>query len=200
MNSLKLIVLPLFLVAYTATAQTADQDIMQNGTVDEQFDYVLQESNRYKEGNDVYRVIQNEMFFQLESNVDEAIAVLEEDLTAANQTIETQQEEITGLQAELESTNESLTKVTKEKDNMSFLGVISMKKAAYRGLMWLIIAGLVICLVGFIFSFLRSNAITRQTKKTLDKTREEFDAYKKKSMEEELVLRRKLQTEINKRL
>jgi septal ring factor EnvC (AmiA/AmiB activator) len=201
MKNLFLVLMVVFSSPFSLMAwQNADPDVMRNGTIEEQFEFVLNRSNKYNQDGISYRVVRTRILTQLESNVDEAIEKLETDLNASSARIEEQSSEIASLKDRLNSTNADLEKVTTEKNNMNLLGVIPMKKAAYRTIMWVIVAGLVALLIFFIVSFWRSNAVTRQTKKTLEKTRDEFEAFRKKSMEDELVLRRKLQTEINKNL
>ncbi|MCP4122622.1 MAG: hypothetical protein GY751_12785 [Bacteroidetes bacterium] len=201
MKKLKLTFVIIILSFLATSAQDeASKDVMKEGSIDEQFEYVMKKSYKYNEGGISYRVVKTHMLTQLESNVDAAMDKLETDLSTANNTIETQQTEIGSLKEELLNTNNNLEQVNKEKSNMSFLGTIPMKKAMYRTIMWAIITGLVIFLLFFISSFLRSNAVTRQTKNLLEKTREEFAGYKQKSIDEEMALRRKLQDEINKRL
>lgn len=200
MKNLLLIVLSFTALTIELHAWQSSGNVMRDGSIDEQFEYIYDESNRYKQDGKVYRVIETILLTQLQKNVDEAIGDLESELSSAKGQIDKQAKEIDNLKNELAAANTNLTNVTSEKNNMSLFGVIPMKKGAYRTIMWAIVAGLLALLAFFIVSFLRSNVVTRQTKTKLEKTREEFEAYRKKSMEDELVLRRKLQTEINKNL
>lgn len=168
---------------------------LSNGTIEEQFDYIISNSNRFQE----YKVVKRTWLDQIASNVSDSIDVFRKDLKNINQNVVNQNSEIEKLKAELEATNETLDKTNIEKDNISFFG-ISMKKGAYKSIMWAIVGGLAFLLVVFILRFLRSNSVTAQTKKRYDEIFEEFEAYKHKSIEDEQVLRRKLQDEINKRL
>ncbi len=51
----------------------------------------------------------------------------------------------------------------------------------------------------FIFKFNQSNIITKQVKVRLQETEDEFDAHRKRALEREQKVMRKLQDEINKR-
>ena len=73
-----------------------------------------------------------------------------------------------------------------------------MSKAGYNVLMWSIIAGLLILLLFFIFKFKNSNAITRQAKFALAETEEEFEEHRKRALEREQKVMRRLQDELNK--
>ena len=58
---------------------------------------------------------------------------------------------------------------------------------------------LVLGLLFFIIKFKNSNIITKQTKHKLSEIEQEFDSYRQKKLEEQQILRRKLQDEINKK-
>jgi hypothetical protein len=57
---------------------------------------------------------------------------------------------------------------------------------------------LILGLFLFIVKFKNSNIITKQTKLKLSEIEQEFDTYRQKKLEEQQLLRRKLQDEINK--
>lgn len=64
--------------------------------------------------------------------------------------------------------------------------------------MWSIIGGLFVLLLFFIYKFKNSNAVTKQAKKSLEETEEEFEEHRKIALEREQKVRRQLQDEINK--
>ena len=80
---------------------------------------------------------------------------------------------------------------------MALFGM-QMSKGGYNGLMWTIIAALLILLLFFIYKFKNSNAVTKQAKKSLLETEEEYEEYRRNSLEREQKVRRQLQDEINK--
>lgn len=75
---------------------------------------------------------------------------------------------------------------------------LPMSKTIYSLLMWAIIAVLLALLILFIIKFRNSNAITKQAKKTLAETEEEYEEHRRNSLEREQKVRRQLQDEINK--
>ena len=85
-----------------------------------------------------------------------------------------------------------------EKDGILFLGTLVTKKS-YNLYLWSAIGLLGLALVFFIFKFKNSNFITSKTKKELDKLQNNFDAFRKKALEKEQVIMRKLQDELNKK-
>ena len=80
---------------------------------------------------------------------------------------------------------------------MSLLGM-QMTKTGYNILLWSIIGGLLVLLLLFIFKFKNSNVITRNAKLALAETEEEFEAHRKRALEREQKVMRRLQDEINK--
>ena len=123
---------------------------------------------------------------------------LKTELTEIKNVVATQSKEINDLKSNLKTTNDNLTDVTKEKDNIKFIGM-PMTKASYNTLLWSVIFGLLILLLVFIFKFKTSNAITKQANALLADTETEFDTYKATSLEREQKVRRELQDELNKK-
>ncbi len=171
---------------------TVEQALKQQ-KIEEQFDIVIQKSGRYQE----YKVIKQVWVNKLKANTLDSIRTLKSKLTDTNLQIAKQESTITGLEESLAKTNENLAAVTNEKDSMSFFGA-SVTKSTYMTIMWLIIAGLLLLLGFFIFKFKNSNTITQQAKKTLAETEAEFEDHRRRALEREQKVMRKLQDEINK--
>ncbi len=169
------------------------EDALKQEKIEGQFDMVIKKSGRYQE----YKVIKQVWINKLKSNVTDTLKTLEAKLNTSNQQIAEQKNTITGLQESLAKTNGDLSTVTNEKDSMSLLGA-SVTKASYNTIMWLIIGALLAILGFFIFKFKNSNAITVQAKKALAETEEEFEDHRRRSLEREQKVMRKLQDEINK--
>ncbi|AXT63473.1 tRNA (guanine-N1)-methyltransferase [Aquimarina sp. AD10] len=171
---------------------TAEQALKQSN-ISEQFDVVIKKSGRYQE----YKVIKQVWINQLKANTIDTLKTLESKLTATNKQITDQKTTITGLEESLAKTNGDLSAVTEEKDSMSFFG-IAVTKASYNTIM-LVIIGILLGLLGFfIYRFKNSNAVTIQAKKALAETEEEFEDHRRRSLEREQKVMRKLQDEINK--
>lgn len=189
-----------FLIAFTFALHAQDaaepiQKNLNNGTVSEQFDYIIKNSNRYQE----YKVVKRTWLDKLKSNVADSLNAVRKDLIVKQDLINNQQSEIEKLKADLAKTNEDLSKVSKEKDGIKFFG-IPMLKSTYKTIMWAIAGILGLFLFIFIGRFARSKSVTAQTQKAHEELSAEFDAYRNKAMESEQKLRRKLQDEINKNL
>lgn len=166
---------------------------LDNGTIESQFDYLYRKSSSYQE----YKVVKKTFYQKIKGNVLDSMQGLKKDLTDTKKLVEVQGNEIKNLKSDLETTNDNLIAVTKEKDNIKFLG-FPMTKSSYNSLLWTIIFSLVALLLFFIFRFKSSNSITVQAKALLADTEKEFEAYKAKALEREQKVRRELQDELNK--
>jgi len=166
---------------------------LNSGTLESQFDYLYRRSSSYQE----YKVVKKTSYQKIKGNVLDSMKVLKKDLSDTKKLVEVQGNEIKSLKEDLKTTNDNLTAVTKEKDNIKFLGM-PMTKSAYNSLLWTIIFSLVALLAFFIFKYRSSNAITTQAQGLLADTEKEFEAYKAKALEREQKVRRELQDELNK--
>ncbi len=197
MNSTRNILLLLVFILFSAVspAQTKESTALDSGTIKQQFDYIINESNSYKE----YKVIEKPKLQKLKANVSDSLKQVQQQLVETKDRVKSQNEEVAALQADLDETNNNLTEVVNQRDSIEFFGK-QMDKATYKTIMWSIIGGLLALLLFFIFSFWRSNAVTKETKEALQRTQEEFDGYKKRTLTKEQQIMRRLQDEINKNL
>lgn len=158
-----------------------------------QFDYVYKKSGRYQE----YRVIKIDWYNILKKNAIDTLNTLEGKLATNLEQINKQQTTINELEASLAQTNQNLTKVSEEKDSLNFLG-IAMTKSGYKSMMWGI-AGVLLALLGFfVYKFKNSNTVTVQARKALAETEAEFEDHRRRALEREQKINRRLQDEINK--
>ncbi len=178
-----------------AQTEAADEPkpSLDDGTLESQFDYLYRRSSSYQE----YKVVKKTNYQKIKANVLDSMKVIKKDLSDTKKLVEVQANEIKSLKEDLQTTNDNLTAVTKEKDNIKFLGM-PMTKSSYNSLLWTIIFSLVALLLFFIFRFRSSNAITTQAQGLLADTEKEFEAYKAKALEREQKVRRELQDELNK--
>lgn len=166
---------------------------LDGGTLESQFDYLYRKSSSYQE----YKVVKKTSYQKIKGNVLDSLSSIKKELGDTKKIVEVQASEITSLKDDLKITNDNLSAVTKEKDNIKFLGM-PMTKSAYNSLLWTIIFSLVALLLFFIFKYRSSNTITTQAQDLLADTEKEFEAYKAKALEREQKVRRELQDELNK--
>ena len=176
--------------------ESTDQDdklSLSEGTIDNQFEYVIRRSNSYQE----FKVVKKTWLYELKAHTLDSLNAVQKELKDSQSTINNQSNEIDQLKTDLANTKSDLENTKKEKDSMALFGM-QMSKGGYNVLMWSIIAALLILLILFIYKFKNSNSITKQAKKSLLETEEEYEEYRRNSLEREQKVRRQLQDEINK--
>lgn len=176
------------------TSQPDTQKSLNTGSIASQFDYINSTSNNYQD----YKVIRKTSLEKLKGNIVDSLQSMQAKLANVNTTLSKHDSEVASLQDSLTKTIQEL-KVTKEqKESVSFLGLM-LSKSAYNTIVWCIIGLLVIILVFYIYRFKQNHAVTADAKKTLEEVRAEFEQHRKKAMEREQKLNRRLQDELNKR-
>lgn len=187
------------MVGSTSTfAQDTQTQSINEGTINDQFEYILRKSGNFKGTNgQAYEAVKRSLLLALQSHTSDSLKTIRQDLNKTLTTVDAQQKEINDLKANLSSTQSTLDATNKEKNSMSLLG-LQMSKTSYNILMWTIIAGLLALLTIFIFKFKNSNSVTKAAKKALAETEEEFEEHRRSALEREQKVRRQLQDELNK--
>lgn len=180
-------------VSVSVTAQEKEERSLNDGSIDKQFEYVMEEANNYRN----YKVVKTEWLNTLKKNTLDSIARLEKELASSQDLTSNQKAEIDGLKEELAKINEQLSSITEEKDSISFFGSL-INKPVYKSIMWGIVAALTLVLLLFIYKFKNANAITQQAKQSLSELEQEYEEHRRKALEREQKARRQLQDEINK--
>jgi tetrahydromethanopterin S-methyltransferase subunit G len=188
-----------FLVVFNITAQSSDDSTEQNklslteGTVDNQFEYVIQRSNNYQD----YKVVKKVWLQQLKSHVMDSLNQVKSEVLKSAEVIARQNDELSNLKEDLNNTKLKLDNTIAEKDSMQLFGM-QISKVGYSTIMWSVIGLLLLLLFLFIYKFNASNSITNTTKKKLIEVEEEFEEHRRVALEREQKVRRQLQDEINK--
>lgn len=201
MHSIKTFALAFFslllysnLNAQQAQSETQEEKLsLTNGSIDNQFEYVIQRSNNYQE----FKVVKKTWLYELKAHTMDSIKAIQKNLDETQGIVETQSTEILDLKDKLSTTNNTLEATKQEKDNMSLFG-LQMSKTNYKVIMWSVIGALLALLLVFIYKFRNSNAITKQSKKSLADIEEEFEEHRRTALEREQIVRRQLQDELNK--
>ena len=180
------------LIAQDTTA-VEEKRSLDSGPIEERFEYMIDRSNRYQD----YRVVKQTWLYKLKQHVVDSLQILNEQLSEARETIADHKAQKDSMIVEVAEINDTANELREEKNSLSFMGIM-MEKNTFLTLMWLVYAALIVALLMFIYKYRNSNKVTVETRQTLEETREEFEAHKKRSMEKEQVLRRELQDEINK--
>lgn len=200
MHSLKTLTLTLFsclfLIAANAQQKTTEEEdtlSLTEGTIDNQFEYVIQKSYNYQE----YKNVKKTWLYQLKAHTLDSLKAIQNDLKTTQNTVDSLALEIKTLKSNLSETKLTLADTNEEKDNMALFG-LQMSKNNYNVLMWSIIGVLFALLLLFIYRFKNSNSVTKEAKKTLVETEDEFEEHRRTALEREQKVRRQLQDEINK--
>lgn len=163
------------------------------GNLDEQFDFVFQKSNSYQE----YRVVRKDYLLHLKKSSTDSLKKYKTELGEFKTKINVQQAEKNTLQHRLDRTNTSLEAMKVERNNISLFGV-QVSKSAYNSLMIGIIGVLVFLLTILLIRFKSSYRLSKESESNYLKLESDFEEFKRKAMEKEQQLGRKLQDEINK--
>lgn len=180
--------------AFAQDNSTDDDKLsLSEGTIDNQFEYVIRRSNNYQE----FKVVKKTWLYELKAHTIDTLNALHKELSDTQATVNSQSNEINQLKTDLSNTKTNLENTNKQKDSMALFGM-QMSKGGYNALMWAIIAALFALLLLFIYKFKNSNSVTKQAKRTLLETEEEYEEYRRNALEREQKVRRQLQDEINK--
>jgi septal ring factor EnvC (AmiA/AmiB activator) len=201
MHSIKtftLALFSLFLFSNINAQETSDDGddnklSLYEGSISNQFEYIIQKSNSYQE----YKNVKKSWLYELKAHTLDSLKAVQDDLTVTQNTVDSLVQEIAVLKTNLSETETKLNDTIDEKDNMSLFG-IPMSKSNYSMIMWSIIGVLLVLLLVFIYKFRKSNAVTRQSKKALEDIEVEFEEHRRTSLEREQIVRRQLQDELNK--
>jgi len=195
MKLAKLLFSLVFLCSLTINAQKTELKTksLSQGTIENQFDYLIKKSNRYQE----FKVVKRVWLDRLKKSVNDSLKMMRKELGTRKDIIVQKQSQIDKLTSSLESTNKNVASLNSEKDNINFFGS-SISKTLYNTILWSIIAALLAALIIYILRFNRSNIITKETKNNLAELESEYESHRQRSLEREQQLRRKLQDELNK--
>jgi len=145
-------------------------------SIKEQITYLEDRTRIYEN----YRAIREDMFRKINSNILDTLTAgknriaglinLTSDLTTSNDS----------LNSLLEITRVKLEETTATKNSISVLGM-EVRKVAYNGIMWTLVAGLIVFLaIGFLV-FKRIWSVNIKTGKELKELRDEFESYRQSS-------------------
>lgn len=172
----------------------AQEEGLDKGTISSQFEYIKNVSTNYQE----YKVVKRSHLDKLEANINDTIATFHRQLAELKSQIVDQKASIDQLNQEMAGTNEQLADALEQRDSFSFFGMY-IHKNLYNNLMWGAIVLLAVILVISYFRFRRSHVVTAETKKRLDEIQEEYEQYRKNTLERERKLNRQLVDALNKR-
>lgn len=167
-------------------AQNTMPEVLNEGTLREQLDYLQEKTRIYQD----FRAIREDMFQKIRRNSLDTLTANKAEIHKLENQLRAYGIRIDSLQSSLQVTNNNLDEAVKNRDRMTFFGV-PVHKSLYNSIMWFVIAGLVL-LTGMLFLTARRNITAAiRTKKDLEEIREEFETYRKQTRErqEQLVVK-----------
>ena len=185
-------ILILLFVSINLLSQT-NKKFDESGSIKNQFDNLINNSNKYQD----YKVVKLNWLQQLKSNVNDSLAVSKKEILSSSIIINSQKNTIDSLKTTLSKTKAEIGSLNSQIQSISFLG-IQFEKGLFKTIMLSIIGVLALVLIFFISKFKQSNSITKQTKSELKEIEEEYEGHRKKALEREQKVMRKLQDELNK--
>ncbi len=179
---------------FAANGTDQKKDPLTSGTLQEQFDGMLEKSNRYQDFKVVKRTMLDRFIKNINDTLQANIALTHAQAKAVND-LEMQ---IKGFELKLHDAHASINGLENEKESITFFGS-SMSKAGYKFTMWTIVTLLFFSALFFAIKFKNSHVITSHAKDSLARMEEEFDSFRKFARDREELISRELQDEINKR-
>ncbi|QZT37148.1 hypothetical protein K5X82_18230 [Halosquirtibacter xylanolyticus] len=188
--------------AKTTTAQTSTTQTkkavrkprpkftLMDKTIDQQFDLIYNRSTKYQE----YKVVKITWYQDLHKNIKDSLSAKTSLWKEANTETIKLKAKVETLNNELTQTKQNLEEVTNQKDSLGLFGML-VEKSTYQTILWSIIVVLIILTVVSFLLFKRAHVVTNKTQEKLNDIQEEFETHRKRALEREQVLARKLHTE-----
>jgi len=167
--------------------------ILNEGTIENQLDFVINKSGKFKE----YKVVKKTWIYTLKAHVLDSLQKEKYTIIEANKLISKKQKDFSLLQEELIKINKQLDSVTNSKNTIKLFG-IEFEKDLFKMLIGILVALLVLSLSYTIYVFKNSNKITKKTLLEYTELESEYNSSRTRALEREQSLNRKLQDEINK--
>ncbi|WP_339921972.1 hypothetical protein [uncultured Cyclobacterium sp.] len=171
---------------------TTTSEGIEDGTIEQQFDYLKKVSTNYQE----YKVIKFRSLEKLQSNILDSINGYQTTIQELKTTLQENKTQITDLNQRLTTTKADFDRAVEEKDSFSIFGML-LHKNFYNNLVWGIIILLILILVISYFRFKRSHQVTAETQQSLEDLREEFELHRRNTLERERKLNRQLVDALN---
>lgn len=192
------IIVAFYIVFFSLLSYSQQQDTLRvksalYGNLNEQFDFVFKKSVTYETN----KIVSNTLFEHLKKSSLDSLDLYKSELDRIQNIYEAILVENDSLKAQSQVMEQELAAVNTNKKVVSVVG-LSVNKSIFN--IFFIVFGtlLILLLVVFVLKFKNAKSQADVAVENLSKTEEEFADYKRKSMEKEQILGRKLQDEINK--
>lgn len=174
-----------------------EQSTTEDKSIKGQFETLVRKSTNYRQAGKRYEVVRLLELEAFQKNILDTIGAANKSIAELQATIADNESTLNSLNTKLDDTTKKLKEITAEKDSMSFFGAM-VSKGTYKLIVWCIIFGLLVFLILFVYKFKNSNTLTQQAKLALADVEGEFEEHRRRALEREQKISRKLQDEINK--
>jgi membrane protein insertase Oxa1/YidC/SpoIIIJ len=185
----------LILVSTTINGQNSNnaQPELESGTIENQFDYILKQSTKWKE----FQLIRKTSLLKVKDHVLDSLKTIRKDIVSTSNTTSRLKLKINILEKEVANLKNQISTISEGKDSINFFGAL-VSKTSYNLIVWSIIILLSLTLIIILLKFKSKQSTTSRMKNELTKIENEYESYRKKSLKKEQEIMRKLQDEINK--
>jgi hypothetical protein len=195
---MKINIFAIFFIAMSFVS-FSQEEIIDSNSVENQFDQIYRTSTTFRPPGTgkKYKVINLVSYQQLKVNVLDSLKNSKSLISEKESLLKAERNNIKKTKNILSKTQLDLKVANKKENSISLFGA-QLSKTNYNFLLWSIIIVSLLALFYFIFKFSKSNILTKEAQNNLLDIEQEFEEYRKKSIEREQKLRRQLQDEINK--
>ncbi|MBB1149697.1 MULTISPECIES: hypothetical protein [unclassified Myroides] len=162
-------------------------------TINNQFSSLFNKSSNYQN----YKIVDKQSLLDLQQNVEDSISNYKGKIAEGQSLVLQHQKELADVSQKLETAEQELKTSLAKEENFEFLG-IAANKNTFQTVILLLFALLLAMAGVFYYRFKKSNVDTKDALNKLRDTDEEFEEFRKLSLEREQKIRRQLQDEINK--
>jgi hypothetical protein len=163
---------------FAGYAQTALPDMLQNGTLKQQMDFVQEKTRIYED----FRAIREDMFQKMKGNSLDSLKAAKSEIKGLKNDTRRLNLTIDSLNTSVGTIRADLDQMTKTKNSISLMG-IEINKKAYNAVLWTIIVTLAGLLTAGFMAYQRNHKVTVHTRKECEELKKEFEAYRKASRE-----------------
>ena len=178
--------------------QRGNPALAQDAALQEQFDAVIDASNRYRERGDEFRVVRRDYLDNFMQNVSDSLSQYPREITRLEEEKAELQQQINATASEVSDRDATIAELNEERDSVDLLG-IQFDEGTYNLIMWALVIGLLVALLVALASTRIAAASNTELKRERDKLAEELEQSRKSRLTVEQDLRRQLQDEINRR-
>ncbi|AWM13832.1 hypothetical protein DI487_08115 [Flavobacterium sediminis] len=161
--------------------------------LESQIHTVLDQSLNYKD----YKVIDKQVMSRFKSELESFLNLSDQVRSDFQKEIKTKDSEISALDESLKSLQVETSKLRNDKQSIGFLGM-SINKYVYVSSLWALFFASLLVIGFFVLKFMRANEITKSSKTILSNLEDEYEAFRRSSIEREQKLRRELFNEMKK--